>query len=65
MQGYGVAHRFIAASHLMHSSENTSFYAVMWLCPTDNTRFVATCDADFEDAATACNAAITMLIRRF
>ena len=64
--GWAVTTRkWAGGTALMHSGENTNSYAVMWLSPTENTCFVATCNADCADAATACDAAITMLINRF
>lgn len=64
--GWAVTHRKWAGGRaLMHSGENTNFYAVMWLSPGENTCFVATCNADCADAANACDAAIRMLINRF
>ena len=64
--GWAVTTRkWAGGTALMHSGENTNSYAVMWLSPKENTCFVATCNADCADAATACDAAITMLINRF
>ena len=64
--GWAVTNRRWAGGRtLMHSGENTNFYAVMWLSPGENTCFVAVCNADCADAETACDAAIRLLINRF
>lgn len=64
--GWAVTNRRWAGGRaLMHSGDNTNFYAVMWLSPGENTCFVAVCNADCADAANACDAAIRLLINRF
>lgn len=50
---------------LMHSGENTMFYATMWLGPGENTAFVAAANADSPDAQQACEEAIRRLINEF
>jgi CubicO group peptidase (beta-lactamase class C family) len=50
---------------LMHSGDNEMFYAVMWLGPSQDTCFVAACNADGPLAAEACDDAIAMLINNF
>lgn len=57
--------RWASGTALMHSGENTMFYAVMWLGPRENTCFVATCNADCDEASEACDEAIRMLINKF
>ncbi len=57
--------RWAGGITLMHQGENEMFYAVMWLGPAENTAFVATCNADGDNAADACNDAIRMLINRY
>jgi CubicO group peptidase (beta-lactamase class C family) len=57
--------RWAGGTALMHSGENTMFYAVMWLGPRENTCFVAACNADCYEASAACDEAITMLINKY
>ena len=57
--------RWAGGTALMHSGDNTMFYAVMWLSPAENTCFVATCNADCVDASNACDEAVRMLINKY
>jgi hypothetical protein len=57
--------RWAHGTALMHSGENTTFYSVMWLAARENTCFVATCNADCQEASDACDDAIRMLINKF
>jgi len=57
--------RWAGGTALMHSGDNTMFYAVMWLGPGENTCFVAACNADCTEASEACDEAVRMLINRF
>jgi len=57
--------RWAGGTALMHSGENSNFYAVMWLGPAENTCFVATCNADCYEASAACDDAIRMLINKY
>ncbi len=50
---------------LMHTGENTTFYAVMWLGPGENTAFVATANADSYEAQQACDEAVRKLINEY
>ena len=57
--------RWAGGTALMHTGENTMFYAVMWLGPGANTAFVAASNADGYDATDACDDAIRDLINEF
>ncbi len=57
--------RWAGGEALMHTGENTMFYAVMWLGPGADTAFVATANADGYDAVDACDEAIRHLINEF
>jgi CubicO group peptidase (beta-lactamase class C family) len=57
--------RWAGGTALMHSGDNTMFYAVMWLGARENTCFVAACNADCGEASEACDEAIQMLINKF
>ena len=57
--------RWAGGTALMHSGDNTMFYAVMWLGPRENTCFVAACNADCWEASDACDSAIRMLINKY
>jgi len=57
--------RWAGGEALMHTGENTMFYAVMWLGPGADTAFVATANADGYDAVDACDDAIRHLINEF
>lgn len=57
--------RWAGGTALMHTGENTMFYAVMWLGPGANTAFVAAANADGYDATDACDDAIRDLINEF
>jgi CubicO group peptidase (beta-lactamase class C family) len=66
-QGYAMGwavtrRRWAGGTALMHTGENGSFYAVMWVSPRKNTAFVATCNADGYQAEDACDQAVKMLI---
>ncbi len=60
-----VKRRWAGGNALMHNGENTMFYAVMWLGPSQDTCFVAACNCDGAGAEEACNDAIAMLINSF
>ena len=60
-----VRRKWAAGNALMHNGENTMFYAVMWLGPSQDTCFVAACNCDGPGAEEACNDAIAMLINSF
>jgi CubicO group peptidase (beta-lactamase class C family) len=57
--------RWAGGTALMHSGDNTMFYAVMWLGARENTCFVAACNADCVEASEACDDAIRMLINKY
>jgi len=57
--------RWAGGVALMHTGENTMFYAVMWLGPGADTAFVAASNADGYDAVDACDDAIRHLINEF
>lgn len=57
--------RWAGGTALMHSGDNTMFYAVMWLGPRENTCFVAACNADCWEASDACDSAVRMLINKY
>ncbi len=57
--------RWAGGTALMHSGENTMFYAVMWLGPGADTAFVAAANCDGYDARDACDEAIRYLINEF
>ena len=57
--------RWAGGTALMHTGENTMFYAEMWLGPGENTCFVAACNADCYEAGAACDEAIRMLINKY
>ncbi len=57
--------RWAGGTALMHTGENTMFYAVMWLGPGADTAFVAASNADGYDAVDACDDAIRHLINEF
>ncbi len=57
--------RWAGGTALMHSGDNTMFYAVMWLGPRENTCFVAACNADCTEASEACDEAVRMLINKY
>ena len=57
--------RWAGGTALMHSGDNTMFYAVMWLGARQNTCFVAACNADCEEASEACDDAVRMLINNY
>ena len=64
--GWAVTNRrWAGGTTLMHSGDNTMFYAVMWLGPHENTCFVAACNADCSGASEACDEAVRMLINKF
>ncbi len=50
---------------LMHTGENTMFFAVMWLAPGENTSFVAASNSDSYESEQACEEAIRRLINRY
>ncbi len=50
---------------LMHNGTNTMNYAVMWLAPGKNFAVVAACNIDSGIGAPACDAAVSLLIRKF
>jgi CubicO group peptidase (beta-lactamase class C family) len=61
--GWAVARRrWAGGPALMHSGENGSFFAVMWISPSKNLAFVAACNADGYQAEDACDQAIKVLI---
>jgi CubicO group peptidase (beta-lactamase class C family) len=57
--------RWAGGTALMHSGENSMFYAVMWLGPREDTCFVAACNADCAEASEACDSAVRMLINKY
>jgi CubicO group peptidase (beta-lactamase class C family) len=57
--------RWAGGTALMHSGDNTMFYAVMWLGARENTCFVAACNADCTEASEACDDAVRMLINKY
>ncbi len=57
--------KWAGGTALMHNGENEMFYAVMWLGPSQDTCFVATCNADGPAAEEACDDAIAMMINSF
>ncbi len=57
--------RWAGGVTLMHTGENTMFYAVMWLGPGENTAFVAASNADSYESTEACDEAIRRLINRY
>jgi CubicO group peptidase (beta-lactamase class C family) len=57
--------RWAGGTALMHTGENTMFYAVMWLGPGADTAFVAAANCDAYDARDACDEAIRYLINEF
>ena len=57
--------RWAGGTALMHSGDNTMFYAVMWLGARENTCFVAACNADCTEASEACDEAVRMLINKY
>jgi CubicO group peptidase (beta-lactamase class C family) len=61
--GWAVARRrWAGGTALMHSGENGSFFAVMWISPSKNLALVAACNADGYQAEDACDQAIKTLI---
>jgi CubicO group peptidase (beta-lactamase class C family) len=57
--------RWAGGTALMHTGENTMFYAVMWLGAGADTSFVAAANCDGYDARDACDEAIRYLINEF
>ncbi len=57
--------RWAGGTALMHTGENTMFYAIMWLGPGENTAFVAATNADSPEAQQACDEAIRYMINQY
>ncbi len=49
---------------LTHAGSNTMFYAVIWIAPANGTAFVAATNCPGEEAAKACDEAVSLLIGR-
>ncbi len=63
--GWGVAERpWAKGKALSHSGSNTMWYAVMWGAPGRNAAFVAAANAGTQDAAKACDEAVSALIQQ-
>ncbi len=50
---------------LTHSGSNTMWHAVMWVAPEKNAAFVAATNAAGDDAARACDDAVSLLVQRW
>ncbi len=64
--GWVVAERdWAGGKALSHTGSNTMNYAVIWLAPAKNFGVVAACNVGGDEGAKACDAAASLLIRRF
>jgi CubicO group peptidase (beta-lactamase class C family) len=63
--GWVVAERpWAGGKALWHNGSNTMFYAVMWLAPAKDAAFVAATNCAGDEAAAACDEAVSLLIAR-
>jgi CubicO group peptidase (beta-lactamase class C family) len=64
--GWSVAPRGWADGNaLTHAGSNTMFFAVIWIAPAKDAAFVAATNCPGDEAANACDEAVSLLISRF
>lgn len=64
--GWGVVERgWAGGKALTHTGSNTMFFAVIWIAPARDAAFVAATNCPGEEAAKACDEAVSLLISRF